>query len=251
MDAEEIYKQHLPIIGQIALSVCRRNGLGDHDAEDFASDILLKLCDNDYAVIRKFQNKSSFATYLTVVINKTFLDHRRRQWGKWTPSAQAKRFGAVGVQLEKLIYRDRHSFDAACEILAQKYSVTIARETLREMFAKLPRRSPPRRIDGGDEIPHVPSGDEADAGMIAQERDQRIAEAKLALHAALRALPDEDRAIIRLLYFERMSIADIARSFHLEQKRLYPRIRRLLASLRKSLADQHISAAVLGDLDPS
>jgi RNA polymerase sigma factor (sigma-70 family) len=97
----------------------------------------------------------------------------------------------------------------------------------------------------------VASDDEADADLISHERDQRIAEAMHALRAALRALPDEDRAIIRLLYFERMSVAEIARSLHLEQKRLYPRVRRLLASLRKSLADQHVSADVLGDLNSS
>jgi RNA polymerase sigma factor for flagellar operon FliA len=250
MDAEEIYKQHLPIIGQIALSVCRRHGVGDHDAEDFASDVLVKLCDNDYAVIRKFQNKSSFATYLTVVINKTFLDHRRHLWGKWTPSAQARRLGTVGMLLEKLISRDGHSFEAASEILAQKHAITIDRRTLREMYGTLPRRTL-RRLEGDDEISSVPSPDEADAKVIAAERDQRMADAIEALHAALRALPDEDRAIIRLLYFERMSIADIARSLRLEQKRLYPRIQRLLASLRKTLADRHISADVLGDLDPS
>jgi RNA polymerase sigma factor (sigma-70 family) len=94
MDAEEFYRQHLTAIGQIALSVCRRGGVDDHDAEDFASDIRLKLCDDNYAVIRKFQGKSSFTTYLTVVINKSFLDHRRKIWGKWTPSSQAKRLGA-------------------------------------------------------------------------------------------------------------------------------------------------------------
>ena len=123
MDAEEFYRQHLTVIGQIALSVCRRNGVDDHDAEDFASDIRLKLCDDDYAVIRKFQGKSSFTTYLTVVINKAFLDHRRPIWGKWTPSSQAKRLGVVGMLLEKLVYRDGCSFDAACRILEQKHGV--------------------------------------------------------------------------------------------------------------------------------
>ena len=99
MDAEQFYNQHLSIIGQIASSVCRRNGLNEHDAEDFTSDIRLKLCDDDYAVIRKFQGKSNFTTYLTVVINKAFVDHRRRVWGKWTPSSQAKRFGDTVVAL--------------------------------------------------------------------------------------------------------------------------------------------------------
>ena len=120
MDAEELYRQHLTVIGQIALSVCRRNRVEDHDAEDFVSDIRLKLCDDDYAVIRKFQGKSSFTTYLTVVINKAFLDHRRKIWGKWTPSSQAKRLGVVAVLLETLVYRDNSSFDAACQILERR-----------------------------------------------------------------------------------------------------------------------------------
>ncbi len=81
MDAEAFYRQHLTIIGQIAESICRRNGVNHHDAEDFASDIKLRLCDDDYAVIRKFQGKASFVTYLTVVINKRFLDHRRHIGG--------------------------------------------------------------------------------------------------------------------------------------------------------------------------
>jgi len=84
MDAAELYRQHLAHIGQIAQSVCRRNGVNDHDAEDFASDVRLKLCDDDYGVIRKFQGKSSFTTYLTVVImNKVQITSDR------TPSSRS------------------------------------------------------------------------------------------------------------------------------------------------------------------
>src|SRR5437763_3266091 len=125
MDAEDLYRQHLTIIGQIALSICRRNRVDAHDAEDFASDIRLKLCDDNFGVIRKFQGKSSFITYLTVVINKAFLDHRRKLWGKWTPSSQAKRLGVVAVLLETLVYRDGCSFDAACQMLEQKHAVAV------------------------------------------------------------------------------------------------------------------------------
>src|SRR6476661_705108 len=100
MDAEELFRQHLPAIGQIAESICRRNGVGHHDAEDFASDIRLKLCEDDFAVIRKFKGKSSFTTYLTVVMNKRFLDRQRQAWGKWSPSSQARRLGPVAMLLE-------------------------------------------------------------------------------------------------------------------------------------------------------
>ena len=247
MDAEEFYKQHLTVIAQIAHAVCRRNGVDDHDAEDFASDIRLKLCDDDYAVIRKFQGKSSFTTYLTVVINKAFLDHRRRMWGKWTASSQAKRLGNVAVLLETLVYRDSQSFEAACRILEEKHGVTVDRRELRTTLAQLPRRSP-RRFESEDGLAAVPSNDGADAGVLGVERDQQLAAAEEALRGALGALPDEDRAIIRMLYYEGISVADIARGLHIEQRRLYPRIKGVLASLRKALKSRRVSADILEDL---
>ena len=75
--------------------------------------------------------------------------------------------------------------------------------------------------------------------------------AEQALRRALQELPDEDRAIIRMLYYEGLSVADIARGLRVEQKRLYPRIKQLLASLRKTLKRQGISADFLEDLDSS
>jgi RNA polymerase sigma factor for flagellar operon FliA len=248
MDAEESFRQHLTIIGQIAGSICRRNGVTDHDAEDFASDVRLKLCENDFAVIRKFQGKSSFTTYLTVVINKLFLDYRRRIWGKWTPSSQARRLGAGAMLLETLIYRDGRSFDAACEILEQKPGLAIDRRQLRTMLAQLPRRSP-RRFEGDAGLDMVPSSDDADTNVLASERDDQLADAKDALRRALHELPDEDRAIIRMHSYEGLSVADIARGLGVEQKRLYPHIKQLLAALRRTLTSQGVSADVLENLD--
>jgi len=250
MDAEELFRQHLTVIGQIAESICRRNGVNGHDAEDFASDVRLKLCEDDYAVIRKFQGKSSFTTYLTVVINKRFLDHRRRIWGKWSPSSQARRLGNVAVLLETLIYRDGGSFDAACLILVQKHGLAIDRRQLRTMLAQLPRRSQ-RRFEGEDGLDMLPSADGADAHVLAGERDDQLVTAENALRQALQRLPDEDRAVIRMLYYEGLSVADIARGLGVEQKRLYPRIKQLLASLRKTLKSQGISPDFLEDLDSS
>jgi RNA polymerase sigma factor (sigma-70 family) len=250
MDAEESFRQHLTVIGQIAQSVCRRNGVNDHDAEDFAADVRLKLCDDDFAVIRKFQGKSSFVTYLTVVINKCFLDHRRRMWGKWTPSSQAKRLGVVGVLLETLVYRDGHTFDAACQMLEQKHGLTTDRRQLRDILAQLPRRSP-RRFEGEDGLDALASPDGADAQLLASERDGQLAVAEEALRHALQDLPDEDRVIIRMLYYEGVSVADIARGLQTEQKRLYPRIKHVLASLRTTLKSQRISPDFLESLDSS
>src|SRR5262245_11629850 len=189
MEAEELYRQHLPTIGQIALSVCRRNGVDGHDAEDFASDIQLKLCADEFAVIRKFQGKSSFTTYLTVVINKSFLDYRRQVWGKWTPSSQAKRLGPTAILLETLVHRDGPSFDAACHVLEHKHGMIVDRKELRGMLVQLPLRSP-RRFEGSDGLSTLPSSDGADTRVLDHERDEQRWAAEEALRVALAELPD-------------------------------------------------------------
>jgi RNA polymerase sigma factor (sigma-70 family) len=250
MDAEEVFQQHLPVIGQIAESICRRNGVGHHDAEDFASDIRLKLCEDDFAVVRKFQGKSTFTTYLTVVMNKAFLDRQRHVWGKWTPSSQAKRLGPIAMLLETLVYRDGCSFDAALRILEQKHELAVDRRQLQAMLAQLPRRAP-RRFEGDAGLETLPSDDGADAHVLAGERDAQLAAAEEALRHSLRELPDEDQVIVRMLYFEGFSVSDIARVLGLDQTRLYPRVRQLLASLRKTLERRGVSAACLGDVDSS
>jgi RNA polymerase sigma factor for flagellar operon FliA len=40
------------------------------EADDFASHPKLKLIEDDYAILRKFQGRSSLRTYLTVVIER-------------------------------------------------------------------------------------------------------------------------------------------------------------------------------------
>lgn len=247
MDAEALFRQHLPLIEQIAQSICRRNGVRDHDAEDFAADMRLKLCEGDFAVIRKFQGKSSFRTYLTVVISKGFLDHRRKIWGKWTPSSQARRLGPAGVLLETLVNRDGCSFDAACQTLERKHGLKLQRRELRSMLAKLPRRTR-RRFEGSDSLEAMSSANEADTDVLSAERDDRLAAAEEALRTSLARLPDDDRAIIRLLYYEGMSVAEVARAVGADQMRLYPRIRQLLASLRTALTNQGISPEFLNEL---
>ena len=92
MDAEEVFRQHLPVIGQIAESICRRNRVGQHDAEDFASDMRLRLCEDDFAVIRKFQGKSSFSTYL---------DGGDEQSASWTTA------GNIWGEVDSVVFQAR------------------------------------------------------------------------------------------------------------------------------------------------
>jgi RNA polymerase sigma factor for flagellar operon FliA len=84
----------------------------------------MRLVENNYAVLRKFQNRSALRTYLASVIDRLSLDFCTEKWGKWRPSAMAERLGPVAVMLEQLVTRDAHTVEEAIEIVRTKHDVT-------------------------------------------------------------------------------------------------------------------------------
>ena len=200
-----------------------------------------KLLQDDYAVLRKYRGASSRTTFLTVVISNLFRDHRIKHWGKWRPSAEAKRQGEVAVRLEAAIYRDQLSFEQACGFLAQDSRLKADREQLRKLLASLPYRAP-KRVENGADVDDVASPDSADGRVLDHEREGRLQAAKAALGQAVDRLAPEDQVIIRLHFYEGFSIADVARAVGIPQKPLYARMKRLLEALHKDLASQGIGA---------
>jgi DNA-directed RNA polymerase specialized sigma24 family protein len=91
LSGEAIFLAQLALIDRVIAFVCRRNHLNATDAEDFASHARLRLMDDDYAVLRKFQGRSSLKTFLTITLQRMFYDYRIAAWGKWRPSAEAPR----------------------------------------------------------------------------------------------------------------------------------------------------------------
>jgi DNA-directed RNA polymerase specialized sigma24 family protein len=66
------------------------------DAEDFGSSVKLHLLENDCAILRKWEGRSSFATYITIVIRRLLVD-QRRAGGRFYTSAAAHRGGDAAV----------------------------------------------------------------------------------------------------------------------------------------------------------
>ena len=97
--------------------VSSRHHLPGSEADDFGSHVKLKLIEDDYAILRKFEGRSNLRTYLTVVIQRLFLDYRIKAWGKWRPSAEAKRSGPVAILLERLTQRDGYGLEEAVELM--------------------------------------------------------------------------------------------------------------------------------------
>src|ERR1700757_5192055 len=117
MNPEERFLANVPTIERIAAFYCRRMHLSDADTEDFIGYVKLELIERDYEIIAKFEGRSSFTTYLTTVIHRLLYQHRTKEWGKWRPSAEAKRMGDVAIALERLTTRDGYSLSEAVAMM--------------------------------------------------------------------------------------------------------------------------------------
>src|SRR5690349_21220014 len=113
MSSEDLFLAHLPHIDKVVNHLCRRYHFQTDEAQDFRSSVYERLVEDDYAVFRKFQGRSSLNTYLTIVISNMLKDYLNRLLGKWRPSAEAERMGPIAVLLEQLLVRDGHTFDEA------------------------------------------------------------------------------------------------------------------------------------------
>jgi RNA polymerase sigma factor (sigma-70 family) len=243
----EIYLAHRELIEDAIAAVCRRRRLAPDEAEEFGSDARLHFIKDDYAVLRAFQERSSFRTFAIAVLSHLFLDWRNSRWGKWRPSAEAKRLGPVAVKLETLTMRDRLSFDEASETLRTNHGVTLSRAELEALAARFPRRAR-RSFTQDDELEqHAAPDGAADGALLRATATAEAAHARGALAEAMSGLGPQDRLILEMRYSDGHRVQDIARHLDLEPKPLYRRIERLLADLRRGLESRGVTAAAAID----
>ena len=232
---EAMFVSNLDVVESVIRYVCQRHKLSGLEADEFGSQVKLRLMDHDYEVFRKFQQRSSLRTYLTIVIQRSYLDYRNHVWGKWRPSAEARRLGPVAVRLETLMARDGFGFDQACEHLRTNEEVVATDSDLNEIVVRLPPRA--RRAMMGDEgLEAIADKTTAvDDRLISNERRAGARRMLDALTSAVQSLGDQDRVILRLRFQDGLALADIARALHLDHKSLYRRFDALLKRLRMAL----------------
>lgn len=239
---EELYLTHVALLDEIARFLARRHRLSTADADDLASRIKLKVLENDYEVLRKFQGKSSLRTYLTVVASRLFLDGRAAETGKWRPSAEATRLGETAERLEALLARDGLELGEAVQVLKTSFHATESVDELRALAQRLPARAR-RRFVGDDAIASLAApGADAEARVFARDENAAATRARDALRSALEALPSQDRLILRMRYADSFQIAEIASALRLPARPLYKRLDRVLGRLRSRLVESGLDA---------
>jgi len=219
------------------------------DAGDFEGDVMVKLVDNDYGVLRAFKGQSSFRTYISVVVQHLALDNRASVRGRWRPPVEVNRLGDLAIELYELLYRDGRTLDEAVTGLRTKYE-GVDRESLKALAAKLPRPAPrPHRvpIDNVDskDLPRPP---DVDDGVLADERRRMAAKTSQVVSTLIARLSPEDRVILQFRFPMKVTVAQIARMLGLDQKATYRRLDHIKSELKLELERAGITREEILDL---
>jgi RNA polymerase sigma factor (sigma-70 family) len=248
MEPRDLLEANLEVIHGIVAAACRRARRYGPDAEDFAASVHLALIENDYAVLRKYQGRCAFSTYLTVVIERLMEDERNRTMGRWRPSAEATRLGPAALLLESLVRRDRRSLEAALPFV-ETVDPSLTREQIEAMLRQIPERSARAQATPLDDVSAVlRTPDETDALALSNETRPLSTRTNDVVRETLAALPAEDRALLQFRFAESMKIADISRMLRLPQRPLYRRIEALLERFRASLSAAGVEGGAAADL---
>jgi RNA polymerase sigma factor for flagellar operon FliA len=246
MNPEALLRANLEVIDRVVREICRGTRMQPDEVQDFASSVMVSLIENDYAVLRRWEGRSSLAGYLSVVIRRLLSDRRDHELGRWQPSAEAARGGAAGVLLEKLVVRDGRSFDEALPLVWQ-VDPSRTRDDLLAMAARFPQRRPSLRAVDLEAVAEValPERDRADDRVLSEEARRLSRRASEIVRATIAQWSDEDAMILRFRFGSSMPVADISRMLRIPQRPLYRRIEALLDCLRHALVAAGIDATLL------
>ena len=248
MNAEERFLANIPAIERIAAFVCRRVHMNDADVEDFIGYVKLELIERDYEIIRKFEGRSSFTTFLTTVIHRLLSQYRTKQWGKWRPSAEAKRMGDIAITLERLTTRDGFTTREAIEMMTTGNAPAASRAELEAILVRLPPRTPRPMLVSDENAPDIAADDDPADGVMSREREAQARRAAAAVDELIASCEPEDRLILKLKFWSARRVADIAETLNLDQKKTYKRIDKLLERMRVSLEHAGIGRGDVEDL---
>ena len=223
----------LPTVKQAVRFVARKKCLSEAEADDLRSEVYVVLIERN--VLARFEGRSKLYTFLVTVATNVLRDLRDKAWQKWRPSAEARRLGPEAELLERLLTREGHGFDQACEIMRTNHGVGLGDAALAALRDRLPDRTR-RKMVGEEAMAALPArGAEADLEVLKTEQGCAATRVGAALEQALASLADGDRLILQLKFDGGLKVSEIAPIVGQEQKGLYPRIQRLLGQLRQTL----------------
>jgi RNA polymerase sigma factor (sigma-70 family) len=225
LDPAEMLVANLAVIDGVIRMVGRRYRLSPEDIDEIGGDVKLKLVANDYAVIRQFEGRSSFRTYIATVVRRAVFDSFSQKHGRRHPSREAQALGEEAVRLEQLLLRG-YSYEEARRTLTTSH-LPVSENVLDAIYPRLrPRWPRPRFVPLSPEIP--------DRKPIPFD-DAVATEFAGALSESVGRLSREDRHLVQLRYWRDLPVREIARELNLNEKSVYKRLHRVRRTLRREI----------------
>ena len=230
---------NVTLITRIAAQAGRRHRLPPQDRQDLVSIFWTHLAKDDHRVLRQFRGPGGIATYLRTVIDRVVFDMRTSLWGKWRPSARARRLGPQAEAFERLVIRDGRPPDEARAILRDVGDTVPA-----DLIGSVPVRRHGQRclVELDLASDHRATTADPFAALLDQRRERYGRVVGRHLQQTVGALPADDQLLIRMRHELGLKVSQIAAMLGADQKRLYRRFETIHGRLRSSLAAAGISS---------
>jgi RNA polymerase sigma factor (sigma-70 family) len=232
-------ESNVTLVTRTARLAGRRHRLPPQDRPDLVSIFWTHLAKDDYRVLRQFRGPGGIAAYLRTVADRLVLDLRTAMWGKWRPSARARRLGPQAEAYERFVVRDGRPPEEARALVQN----TLGRSAAAELLATTGVWRSPRHLVSLDFAKGQRATTADPLGALIdkrRERDGRVVGQRL--RQTVGALPADDQQLIRMRHELGLKVSQIAALLGADQKRLYRRYQVIHAQLRSSLAEAGVSA---------
>lgn len=231
--------EHLDLIRSKLRVISRHSGLPALEAEEFPSWAFVKLMADDCRILGKWEGRSSFPAFLSIVLRNLMRDYRIHLWGRWRPHVASSQRGQEFVLLERLLMRDGLLLEEALERIRTEHGVSIPKEDAAQLAASFRRRLD-RRTVSDLVLLETPVDGQVESRVEEEERariEKRLGDLLIPL---LQSLPAEERLILKLHFFDGLSMAKIAPILGRSQRELFARQDRCFKKLRRSLHESGV-----------
>ena len=243
VEAKSFFESNLSITDEVIKKYCTRHHIVGDEADECNSYVYEKIIENDYQKIREFKGKSSYKTYITVVISRILID-RMRSSGRWRSSQKALKIGKEAVILEELVFRKKYSFEQAYNTLTTNHNISIEREKAYEIITLLQRKrltsALPRDVELTDDVSDkkVTLPDEAainkETSKIKGQLDDIVSKMR-------NLLSNEERLLLRMRFEDNFKISEIARVLKKDRDDIDRKLKAILTKFKEEIVSRNIS----------
>lgn len=248
------FEDQLTTVVEVLERQCRMRLRSEEEREEFPAWAMIRLIERWPKLVRDFQARARFTSYLDRVVENLVRDYRIEKWGKWRPSQCARRLGLQALELERLVYRDRWEPKEAVETmvfqsrLPSARSEEVMRERLWSVLADLPRREPiPVALD-----PDLIANWFADSRALdfQEENDLRASHARLLrlLVRALGELDEASRTLLESYFVHGTPYVEVAAEEGRDRTEVYNQAHKSLRRMRRLFEREGVERRELGRL---